>query len=110
MLKIPQRVYCFECVSKSGPNIKPPISIATVTTAATAKFSVSFQVTANVGATSRNVMASCVLPEGISILDFRFWILDFGFWILDFGLACLLVEMKPALDLHHTAFCNFKNS
>jgi hypothetical protein len=64
-------------VSKSGPNIKPPNAKQTVTIKAGGKLLVNFHVAAKTGATKRNVIASCVFPEG----TIRFWILDFGFQI-----------------------------
>ncbi len=69
-----QRVYCFECVSKSGPNIKPPNKKAAVTIKASGKLSVSFQVAVKVGATRKNVIASCVFPEGILDLEFAIYL------------------------------------
>ena len=71
-----QRVYCFECVSRSGPNIKPPNVKAAVTTSESGKLLVNFHVAAKTGATKRNVIASCVFPEGT---DFD---LGFGIWDL----------------------------
>src|SRR5918911_5492186 len=60
----PQRVYCRDCMSRSGPNMKPPNSVATVTTMASVRLRVSPHATANVGAAKSNVMKSCVFPDG----------------------------------------------
>jgi len=65
-------------VSKSGPNIKPPNAKQTVTTKDNGTLSVIFHVAAKTGATKRNVIASCVFPEGTfdlgcADLGFRIW-------------------------------------
>jgi hypothetical protein len=61
----PQRVYCLDCISKSGPNINPPNNIAHTTTHANAKLAVTPHAAANVSGASSKVIASCVFPEGI---------------------------------------------
>src|SRR5919205_3401991 len=65
-LRGPQRVYCFDCMSRSGPNISPPNSIATVAAALSHTLPVSPHAAANVGGANTSVTMSCVFPEGIS--------------------------------------------
>src|ERR1044072_8722120 len=61
----PQRVYCFDCMSRSGPNIRPPNSIAAVAAALSHTLPVSPHAAANVGGANTSVTMSCVFPEGI---------------------------------------------
>src|SRR5215213_7025706 len=65
----PQRVYCLDCMSRSGPNISPPNSIATVAAALSHTLPVSPHAAANVGGANTSVTMSCVLPEGIGAVD-----------------------------------------
>ena len=60
-----QREYCFEKVSRSGPNINPPKRNAAVTTAEIVAFLVAAYARAKVGAERINVIASWVFPLGI---------------------------------------------
>src|SRR5919202_435499 len=63
----PQRVYCRDCMSRSGPNISPPKSIAAVAAALSVRLPpLSPHAAANVGGASATVTRSCVFPEGIS--------------------------------------------
>src|SRR5205085_1981125 len=64
--KMPQRVYWRDCISRSGPNMKPPKSIAPVAKNASASLPVKPQAAAKVGAARIIVIASCVFPEGIN--------------------------------------------
>src|SRR5215210_1076522 len=66
----PQRVYCFDCMSRSGPNISPPNSIATVAAALSHTLPVSPQAAANVGGANTSVTMSCVFPEGIPVVAY----------------------------------------
>jgi hypothetical protein len=63
--KTPQRVYWRDCMSRSGPNMKPPNSIAPVARNASASFPVNPHAATKVGAARMIVTASCVFPEGI---------------------------------------------
>src|SRR5215213_7029047 len=63
----PQRVYCRDCMSKSGPNISPPNTVAAVAAALSVRLPVNPHAAANVGAASARVTRSCVFPEGIKI-------------------------------------------
>src|ERR1044072_6497094 len=63
--KGPQRVYCFDCMSRSGPNISPPNSIAAVAAALSHTLPVSTHAAASVGGANTSVTMSCVLSEGI---------------------------------------------
>src|ERR1041384_8541977 len=72
----PQRVYCFDCMSRSGPNISPPNSIATVAAALSQTLPVSPHAAANVGGANTSVTMSCVFPEGIGAVDRSQWPAD----------------------------------
>jgi len=65
-LKIHQREYCFETVSRSGPNINPPNRNAAVAIAEKGMLCVATNAAANAGAARRNVIASWVFPLGIN--------------------------------------------
>src|ERR1051326_1569193 len=54
-------------MSRSGPNIKPPNSIAPVAKNASESFPVRLHAATKVGAASMIVIASCVFPEGINL-------------------------------------------
>jgi hypothetical protein len=56
-------------VSRSGPNIKPPNKNAPVTSAEIEKSLTKVKVAAKTGAVNKNVMASCVFPDGIFGFD-----------------------------------------
>src|SRR4028118_385577 len=61
----PQRVYCRDWISRSGPNISPPNNIAPVATDASSVLPVTPHAATKVGTVSNRVIASCVFPEGI---------------------------------------------
>lgn len=72
-LNMPQRVRCFETVSRSGPNISPPNRKAAATDAESGADLVTAKLPANTGTASRKVTASCVFPDGmINLPDRRF--------------------------------------
>jgi hypothetical protein len=58
-------------MSRSGPNIKPPNSMAHVVKVARMKLPVKPQAAKKVGAERIIVAASCVFPEGIASRRYR---------------------------------------